>query len=171
MHVGGWGHLIGDEGSGYSIGKCAISAIAHKLDGGPSTSLSCFAESDLTIFDRQSLLKTISHPDWRFQDLAPEVLYAAERGDEVAATIIREETELLARQAKLLLDQYPDLTPRFTIIGGLSNNEYYVNSICRVMEHIWPSATFVTPLATPAEGAAQIAMQKYLDSDTPQSGP
>ncbi len=168
IHVGGWGYLIGDEGSGYSIGKRAMTAIAHALEGGPQTSLAQFAESSLTIFDRQSLLEAISHPDWKFQHLAPEVLNAAEGGDQVAASIIREETELLAHQSKLILDRHPGLSPRFTIIGGLGNNEYYTSSLCQTMKHIWPPATFTAPLATPAEGAARLAMRSFTDSDVPQ---
>jgi len=167
-HVGGWGYLIGDEGSGYSLGRRAIASIAQALDGGPPTTLTAFAESSLAILDRQSLLKSISHPDWKFQHLAPIVLEAATNGDEVATTIVRKETELLAIQSKWILNKHPDLPPRFTIIGGLSRNEYYVRNMCNAMKTIWPPAAFTAPLSTPVEGAARLAIRQFIDSDVAQ---
>ena len=38
--TGGWGHIVGDEGSGYDIGRRALQAILQAADGrGPQTSL------------------------------------------------------------------------------------------------------------------------------------
>lgn len=40
VRVGGWGHLFGDEGSGYDIGRRALRAIAAEIDGrGPKTEI------------------------------------------------------------------------------------------------------------------------------------
>ena len=39
--AGGWGHLLGDEGSGYWLGAQSIAAVLHDRDGsGPPTALS-----------------------------------------------------------------------------------------------------------------------------------
>src|SRR6059058_753277 len=39
--AGGWGHIIGDEGSGYWIGREALAAVMRAVDGrGPATALS-----------------------------------------------------------------------------------------------------------------------------------
>ena len=172
-HIGGWGYLIGDEGSGYSIGRRAISAVAHAFDGGPKTQLTHIAESCLNIFDRSSLLSTISKPNWKFQQVAPFVLKAAEDGDQVATSLVREEIQLLANQSEWILQSIPDLQPRFTVVGGLTNNDYYIEALCQAMGKIWPIASFSAPCATPAEGAVQIAMQKsngsagYLSANLP----
>ncbi|MCY3630960.1 MAG: hypothetical protein OXI05_10765 [Bacteroidota bacterium] len=167
-HVGGWGHIIGDEGSGYAIGKRALAAVGHAFDGGPKTRLTHLAKRHLNIYDRHSLLSMIGQSDWKFQNMAPLALNAAEDGDDIAASVVQEETKLLARQAELMLKKYPDLDPRYTIIGGLSNNKFYVNRLCAATENIWPIAKFVAPKATPAEGAVQIAMQQSIDSDAVQ---
>src|SRR3954469_8377178 len=38
--AGGWGHVIGDEGSGYWIGRQALAAVVREVDGrGPRTEL------------------------------------------------------------------------------------------------------------------------------------
>ncbi len=165
MHVGGWGYIIGDEGSGYSIGQRTMTAIAHAIDGGPTTVLRDMAESKMGITDRRSLLDTISNPDWKFQHLVSDTLDAAANGDEVAISIIKYETQLLTSQSEWILTEYPNLNPVFTVIGGLSNHDYYLKSICEAVNPIWPSATYQAPLSTPAEGAAQIAINRFISSD------
>jgi len=39
LRAGGWGYLIGDEGSGYALGSMGLRAVAHAFDGGPATEL------------------------------------------------------------------------------------------------------------------------------------
>ncbi len=168
-HVGGWGYLIGDEGSGYSMGRRTLTAVAHALDGGPETILTKLVHSTFGIHDRYSLISTLARDDWEFPRVAPLILNAANQGDAVAISLVQKETELLARQSKWLLAKYPNLTPRYTIIGGLSNNEYYVNTFRRAMKKIWPAGVFALPNATPAEGAVQIAMNQSIDSVAPLS--
>lgn len=167
-HVGGWGYLIGDEGSGYSIGRRGMAAVGHAFDGGPVTILTDLVRDHLNIHDRYSLLRGITSPDWKFQHVAPLVLQASSYDDAVACAIVHNETTLLARQSEWLLKKHPNLNPRFTISGGLSNHKYYVASMCSVMRHIWPSADYTPPIGTPLEGAVQIAMRQITGSGAPQ---
>ena len=39
IRVGGWGYLLGDEGSGYRLGKLALGAICRAYEGGEDTTL------------------------------------------------------------------------------------------------------------------------------------
>ena len=167
-HVGGWGYLIGDEGSGYSIGRRGMAAVGHAFDGGPTTTLTDLVRDHLRIHDRYSLLKSITSPDWKFQHVAPLVLQASCDADAVACAIVDDETTLLARQAEWLLKKHPNLNRRYTITGGLSNHEFYVASICSAMRGIWPAAEYTPPKGTPLEGAVQIAMRQITGSDAPQ---
>ena len=167
-HVGGWGYLIGDEGSGYSIGRRGIAAVGHAFDGGPATTLTDLVRDHLNIHDRHSLLKSITSPDWKFPHVAPLVLKASGDADSVACAIVHNETALLARQAEWLLKKHPYLNPRFTITGGLSSHNFYVASMCSAMRRIWPAAEYTLPTGTPLEGAVQIAMRQITGSDAPQ---
>lgn len=167
-HVGGWGYLIGDEGSGYSIGRRGMAAVGHAIDGGPATTLTDLVRDHLNIHDRYSLLRSITGPDWKFQHVAPLVLQASSNDDGVACAIVHRETALLARQSEWLLKKHPNLNPRFSITGGLSNHEFYVASMCSVMRRIWPAADYTPPTGTPLEGAVQIAMRQITGSDAPQ---
>ena len=59
---GGWGHLIGDEGSGYAIGRDSLTAVMEAFDGrGPETLL-----TDL-IFRQLSLREPMELIDWTYR--------------------------------------------------------------------------------------------------------
>jgi len=41
ISIGGWGRVIGDEGSGYYIGLEALKAVSREIDGGGKAGLPC----------------------------------------------------------------------------------------------------------------------------------
>src|SRR5215210_6230252 len=57
--AGGWGHMIGDEGSGYWIGREALAAVMRASDGrGPATALTAEILAYLHIEDESRLPRT-----------------------------------------------------------------------------------------------------------------
>lgn len=101
---GGWGYLVGDEGSGYWIGMRAVQAAARALDGrGPSTELA----QRVPEFYGETSLRNVASRIYGFElerpelaALAPVVLDAAAQGDSVAAHIV----DLAAEELALLLE-------------------------------------------------------------------
>ena len=97
--AGGWGHILGDEGSGYDIGRRALQAALRASDGrGPTASLlpRILARWELPTAD--ALLNRV-YPAGDKADiaaLAPLVLDAAADGDAVARAIIRRAAAELA---------------------------------------------------------------------------
>src|ERR1700677_685800 len=85
--AGGWGHLLGDEGSGYWLGAQSLAAVLHDRDGsGPPTALS---EASLRFFGATSV-----------QALAASVYTTPLRKSEVAAFAI--ETSRLAGEGDVV---------------------------------------------------------------------
>jgi glucosamine kinase len=90
--VGGWGYLLGDEGSGYWLGWQALQAAVRQADGrGPDTLLS---EKMLAALNLSQPLDLIT---WIYQEprvrevarLAPLVLECAAEGDALAREIVQ----------------------------------------------------------------------------------
>lgn len=102
--AGGWGHVFGDEGSGYELGRRALQAAAMMADGrGPATSLlsSLLAHWQLSgapqLITRVYGGTTSGHASkGEIAALADHVVAAAAEGDQVALALIDEAAHDLA---------------------------------------------------------------------------
>ncbi|SES95553.1 N-acetylglucosamine kinase [Anaerobranca gottschalkii] len=92
FRAGGWGHILGDEGSGYDIGrKGIIAAIKNLEDRGDQTLLTKIFQEDLGITDFRELIPIIyndSNNKKFIASLSQTVVKAAEMGDSVANKIL-----------------------------------------------------------------------------------
>jgi len=90
--AGGWGHMIGDEGSGYWIGREAVAAVMRAADGrGPATRLSDDILAHFSVNDVSRLPRIVYDPEvprMRVAALGPIVEGAASEGDAVAMRIL-----------------------------------------------------------------------------------
>ncbi|WP_047980613.1 N-acetylglucosamine kinase [Ornithinibacillus contaminans] len=91
--VGGWGYLVGDEGSGYDIGRRGISAALKRLDGrGKDTILVELLFDRFGVHNARSLIDKIyqaNNPKVKIAPVSELVLRAFEKGDEVSSEIVR----------------------------------------------------------------------------------
>ena len=98
--VGGWGHLLSDEGSGYDIGRMGLRRVLQALDGRlPPTRLTEMMHQTIGQPVDQAIPEIYAGGKRFISGLAPLVFEAAEEGDEAAMDILRES----ARQLALLL--------------------------------------------------------------------
>jgi len=121
--VGGWGSLIGDEGSGYAIGLEALRRIARTVDGrGPGTELQTAVIQSLGLEDAQDLIQWAAEADkGAVAALVPVVAQASRAGDAVAGEILVMAVEDLEGHVLTLLDTLGPWTepPRLALCGGL----------------------------------------------------
>jgi N-acetylglucosamine kinase-like BadF-type ATPase len=91
---GGWGHLLGDEGSGYAVGLAALRAVMRAFDGrAPSTELTAAVLSHWSLAKPTDLVGRVyreSLTPGEVAGLAPLVDAAAAGGDAVAQAIVDE---------------------------------------------------------------------------------
>jgi N-acetylglucosamine kinase len=165
--AGGWGYMLGDEGSGYWIGREALMAVMRASDGrGPSTALTAGILEHFHVSD-VSLLPTVVYdgesPQLRVAALGPLVQTAAETGDTVAVRIrerAADELVLAARSVASRLEMRGD--PFVFVLSG---------SIFRLVPSLFdvlqPRLTEVAPRAAiepltrePAAGAVWLALQE-----------
>lgn len=96
---GGWGYVLGDEGSGYWIGRRALASVVRHLDGrGPATSLEARVLDHFAVSTVPDLVQEIHMRDprrHRVASLAAAVEAALQDGDVVARTIVADATEEL----------------------------------------------------------------------------
>ena len=122
---GGWGHMIGDEGSGYWIGREALAAVMRAADGrGPATQLGGDILAHFAVDDESRLPRIVydrDQPRMSVAALGPIVERAAELGDAVATRILEraaDELVLAAGSVASQLNMRGDLFT-FFLAGGI----------------------------------------------------
>ena len=164
--AGGWGYLLGDEGSGYFIGQQAIVAALKSADGrGETTVLKQRIEAAFSLDSIEKIISPLYSGQISRADvaaLALVVFEAARNGDHAALHIIEKAGldlgELivgLARQAGLEQQRVT-----VALIGSVFlQKETLIPDIQKTAEKVVAAVEFIAPRFSPAVGAALIAMR------------
>lgn len=120
--IGGYGWQMGDEGSGYAIGRAALGAVSRAVDArSPKTALSDRVLQATRSDDFDALVRwAATASPAEVAALAPHVLSIAANGDQLARGIVDYAARELSQLAICLLPKM-ELTPpvRVAVTGGL----------------------------------------------------
>jgi N-acetylglucosamine kinase-like BadF-type ATPase len=157
--AGGWGALLGDEGSGYSVGRAAVVATLRAHDGmGPATALRDALLAALGLAECHELVDHV-HVKMSFSDvaaLAPVVVGVAQDGDAVAQEVLRRAAEALVELADAAASRVTgDGTAApldAAFVGGLAGSPYF-RAVLEARLAGSPACRWVEPAASAAVGA------------------
>jgi N-acetylglucosamine kinase-like BadF-type ATPase len=163
--AGGWGYVLGDEGSGYWIGRHALRAVVRQADGrGPATALTPYVLEHFGIERPQELVHAIYHRTLRPSAIAAvsrTVQRAADEGDALATEILAVGARELAGCAASVVRQLNLAETEFTFVlaGGI------LQAVPRLASDLQKRLTDVAPRSTtirldrePALGAVALAL-------------
>jgi N-acetylglucosamine kinase-like BadF-type ATPase len=170
VRSGGWGHHLGDEGSGYAIGMAALSAIFHGFDGrGPVTGM----ETDLLSALGCDSIDAVA--EWAYSgqysvstiaSLAPVVLALYDTGNPTAKQIIEDAAAELAKLVSAVATRLP-LTQDFdlALCGGILENSQVLRDLvtCRIAAR-YPRCKISNTAFPSALGATAYALRLCSDS-------
>ena len=128
FHAGGWGYLLGDEGSGYAVALNAIKKILKQLD----ESNDLLVEKFRKFFDvktEEDILERFYNPPIQRDVLASfckSVFEAYREGSSIAADVIEHEADEAAELAEKILSKLPENSPLYLYGGLFENNPEYV---------------------------------------------
>jgi N-acetylglucosamine kinase-like BadF-type ATPase len=162
---GGWGHIIGDEGSGYWIGREALSAVVRAVDGrGPSTRLIDDVLEHFAIGDLSGLPRIVYDrdlPRLSVAALGPIVQRASILGDPVARRILEraaDELTLAAGSVAAKLKMGGDAFV-FVLAGGVFRVvPALADALAQRLSAVAPRSTVHRLDREPATGAVQLAL-------------
>ena len=165
--AGGWGHVIGDEGSGYWIGRHAVLAVVRALDGrGAATNLIDEVLSHFGVADSNGLVRVVygrDTPGTIVAALAAVVQRARDAGDAVAAQILEraaEELTLAARAVTARLEMR-GAEFQFVLAGGVFRAvPWLLDELRTRLGEVAPRAEIRELIQEPALGAVALAIDE-----------
>lgn len=165
--AGGWGFVLGDEGSGYWIGREALAAVVREADGrGPRTQLTPMVLEHFNLSEAPGLVREVYDKGLRKQSIAAlgEVVETARaEGDVVASEILRTASGELTRAAASVIERLQMRGDAFRTVlaGGMFRViPWLVTDVRRRLAEVAPRAE-ATPLdVEPAMGAVFLALKE-----------
>lgn len=157
--VGGFGRFIGDEGSGYRIGREGLRTVAKNFDGrGKETLLSKFLKDNYSIESPESLITEIYKNNFDIASFATSVLEAAELGDSISKDILEKESDELVLHIKAMYKLLNEEIMHTAFIGSLISNENYYSSLLKnKIKQNLPNIRVKKPDESPTIGAVLMA--------------
>lgn len=163
LQVGGWGYLLGDEGSGYWLGMQLLRGISAAHDkGGGLTALGAACLDALALQTARDLVGWLYRSNEaataRVAALARLALDMAQAGDCEANMLVRAAADHLARQVDLLRSrlEYPGAPIAFA--GGLLDTD---NALSAAVTRQLKLPGRPKALHSPAIGAALLAQLEW----------
>lgn len=163
--AGGWGYLIGDEGSGYALVLDALRAVARAADQrSPATSLTGRFLAKLNLAQPQEIIGVLYRSGLdrtALAALAPLVLEAAAEGDAEAAALVSAAARQLAVTAAAAVRQLGlerTVVPVALAGGLLLSATRYREQVLDALTALSICSEPVTLVREPAEGALRRAL-------------
>ncbi len=162
--AGGWGYVLGDEGSGYWLGRQALRAVVKSADGrGPQTMLAARVLSHYGFSKPTELVRQMSGHGAKPAEiarLAPIVGAAADAGDQVAQHLVAVAAAELASAAESVVRRLGlDSSPLLMTGGVLTGFERLRGLVVSEIRARMPGVEPALLRAEPAIGAVRLASE------------
>ncbi len=161
---GGWGYLLGDEGSAFWLGHYAVRHAIRAADGrGVATTLYSLICEKLGVSDPTELVEWFYDQELsrnRVADLAPLVETAWADGDEAAETLMDQASKHLAKAAKAVAGQlvFPGRYPIVLAGGAFKACPSLAPRVAGLLAEL-PEAEVRLLEVEPAMGAVTLALE------------
>jgi glucosamine kinase len=157
--VGGFGRLIGDEGSGYSIGRKALTAVSKASDGrGEETLISELLDAKMNSNTSKNIISKVYNENLDVASVARIVIEAAEEGDPIADDILDEEADELVLHIRSLITKIHTDKLSVAFSGSLIDNKnFYSDLLKNKIKSTLPNVKIIKPANPPVSGAILFA--------------
>ncbi|MGW9181624.1 N-acetylglucosamine kinase, partial [Agromyces sp. NPDC055658] len=170
--AGGWGYLLGDEGSGYGIAREAVRRSLARVDHGqPADQLGLQLAANCGLqFPEQLLDHFYAQPDRRYWAGHARVVFElASAGDPVSMQIVEDAAAALAGLAISVADRLGSTGP-VVLAGGLAVHQPALQKAVRRRLAVQRFTEMRVLAVDPVRGAVEIA-QRLLRQADPENEP
>ena len=173
--AGGWGHILGDAGSGYFLSVQALRLILREYDlhRGEGQFTAAILRA-LSLNSRDDLVRWAQNADkMEIATLAPIVFEAATNGDANVVKIIEEGAGVLSEYTEAVATRLHLLAPKVILLGGLfQRDSVYTHAFRRKLKKNMPDARVAMSEQSPELGAAWLAaeMEERIEAKVTADG-
>jgi len=160
--AGGWGHILGDAGGGYSLSMQALRLILREHDlHRAEMDFTANVLHALSLNNFDELVRWVQAADkMEIATLAPVVFEAASAGDGRMMEIIEEGARVLCEYTEAVADRLHLLAPKVVLMGGLFyRDSIYTHALRRRLKKNLPDARVTTAERAPELGAVWLATE------------
>ena len=154
--TGGWGHILGDEGSAYSIAVSALRICSHNCDNGEKTPLLESAEKFFGVDDFRKAVDVIYSSDMTKDRLA-RFAEELDMNDETVRRIIINEAQKFAFTVQTLLEKMKNCDVLGLYGGVFQHNNFFREEFSDAIKSKFPETEIKLIDTPPEETAAALA--------------
>lgn len=165
FRCGGWGHVIGDEGSGYDIGRRILCSIMRGFDGRePQSAMMPMILEFLNLGGPEDLIEHIYRSGTGKKEIAALATFAdagCAAGDAAAVSILEHSAQELHHAVSTVISRLGFTGGLEVCTGGgvLAGSEYLRKSFIRLLSCSHPDARVIPMRKDAAWGAVKIARE------------
>lgn len=160
--AGGWGHLLGDEGSGYGLGRDAIRAVSRVLDGyGEPTAIRELIAGEFGLDTPEKIVSYVYSND---KSAVAKISHLVEKAywdkDPVAIGIVRSNAEALVNIVMAVSSRLGLEKCDVALLGGLMEHPTCLrDEFVRLLAERSRDLHCISPLNNAAQGAVMEALK------------
>jgi len=163
--TGGCGHLIDDEGSGYSIGRDLLTAVVQENDGRIlQTAITNMVYEQLQVKSVQEIIGFVYDKRTNKKDiaaLAPILSAACEQGDQAALAIARKSAKSLAELVSPVVEKLSLQDGTVAMAGSvLLKNTFVREALVESLTRVYPNLRCIPAKNEASSGAVLIALSQ-----------
>lgn len=147
LSVGGWGHILGDEGSAYRVSRLTLQALVKRFDQGlPMTETDRFLLQTLSLSDAESIKHLVYEQPKASVAVIAKHLQSCLDDPEVLDRFT-DEAEAFAQTISLLVTRLPfsGSIPVHLMGGMFAHNELFRQAFAKALQSRHPSIVMVDP--------------------------
>ncbi len=161
--IGGWGKILGDEGSGYKIGLEALKILTKEFDSKKFNSKlarNLFLKFSIT---NENIIDKIYRENFNIQSITPLVIGLAGKRNKDCLRILMDASAELCNLIKLFFELSKGKKVNFVLCGSLiEKNKFFSNILYKeIIKNFGNRINVISKKHSPEFGAYLMAKNKY----------